>query len=152
MDPFWKPRHALPRREQTPVSYLRNSYPMTPPHDADRARQRVRELVEALQPDGLDEGTGAALDPLIQSWTAGWLAGIDSEHTDHTGVIDVQVGSAKEQVARARSAHDHDLYRLELARRDHAEARRMLGDESGPVRMPAGPEHPPRTTISEEPA
>ncbi len=153
MDPFWKPRQAGPRRAQTPVSSPIVSYPMTPPHDADQARQQVRELVESLQPDGVDEGTGAALDPLIQSWIAGWLAGIDSEHTDHTGAIDVQVGSAKEQVARARSAHDHDLYRLELARRDHAEARRMLGDEFGPVRVPpGGPEHSTRTTISEEPA
>lgn len=147
MDPFWKPRHPGPQREQTP------SYPMTPPHDADQARQRVRQLVEALQPDGVDEGTGAALDPLIQSWTAGWLAGIDSEHTDHTAEIDVQFGAAKEQLARARSIHDNDLYRLELARRDHAEARRMLGDEFGPVRVPpAGPEPPTRTTIPEEPA
>lgn len=148
MEPFWKPRHVGPRREQTPVSY-----PMTPPHDADEARQRVRQLVEALQPDGVDEGTGAALDPLIQSWTAGWLAGIDAEHTHHTAGIDVQIGSAKELLARARSAHEHDLYRLELALRDHAEARRMLGDEFGPMRVPpAGPERPTRTTVSEESA
>jgi len=146
MDPFWKPSHAGPQHEQTP------SYPMTAPHDADKARQQVRELVEALQPAGIDEGTGAALDPLIQSWTAGWLAGIDSEHTEHTAAIDVQFGAAKEQLARAQSIHDNDLYRLELARRDHAEARRMLGDELGPVRVPAGPEPPTRTTISEEPA
>jgi hypothetical protein len=153
MDPFWKPRQVGPQGEQTSVPYMRASYPMTPPHDADQARQRVRELVEALRPDGVDEGTGAALDPLIQSWTAGWLAGIDAEHTDHTGMIDVQIGSAKEQLARAQSAHDHDLYRLELARRDHTEARRMLGDDSGSVRVqPAGPEHATRTTIFEEPA
>ena len=148
MDPFWKPRQVGPQREQAPVSY-----PMTPPHDADQARQQVRQLVEALKPDGLDEGTGAALDPLIQSWTAGWLAGIDAEHTEHTAAIDVQIGAAKEQLARAQSAHDQDLYRLELARRDHTEARRMLGDDFGPVRVPpAGPEHPGRTTIFEEPA
>ncbi len=148
MDPFWKPRHVDPPREQSPVSYS-----MTPPHDADGARRRVRQLVEALQPDGVDEGTGAALDPLIQSWTAGWLAGIDSEHTDHTAAIDLQVGAAKEQVARARSSHEHDVYLLELARRDHAEARRMLGDDVGPAPAPvplAGPEHPTRPTISEE--
>jgi len=148
MDPFWKPRQVDARREQTPVSY-----PMAPPHDAETARQRVRQLVEALRPDGIDEGTGAALDPLIQSWTAGWLAGIDAEHTDHTAAIDLRIGSAKEQVARAQSTHEHDLYRLELARRDHTEARRLLGDDLGPVRVsPAGPEHPPRTTTSEEPA
>ncbi len=146
MDPFWKPRHVGPPPEQALVSYS-----MTPPHDADEARKRVRELVEALQPDGIDEGTGAALDPLIQSWAAGWLAGIDAEHSDHTAAIDVQIGLAKEQVARARSTHDHDLYRLELARRDHAEARRMLGDESGPVRvLAAGPEPPTGTRTFEE--
>lgn len=148
MDPFWKPRQAGPQREQAPVSY-----PMTPPHDADQARQQVRQLVEALRPDGVDEGTGAALDPLIQSWTAGWLAGIDAEHTEHTAAIDVQIGSAKEQLARAKSAHDHDLYRLELARRDHSEARRLLGDDFGPVPVPpAGPEHATRMKTFEEPA
>lgn len=137
MTSFWKRRRREPWREQeqrfTEIYELdRKSplpYAMAPRHDAGEARQRVCQLVEAMAQGGVDEGTGAALDPTIQSWTAGWLAGIDSEHADHTAVIELLIGSAKEEVARTHARHDHDRYGLDLARRDHQRARDRLGDD-----------------------
>lgn len=111
-------------------------YAMSPPASADEARQRVQQLVEGLLPDGVDEGTGAALDKLITSWTAGWLAGIDAQHADRTAAIDQLIGTAKELVADARAAHDHQALRLEIARQEHGDARRRLGG------MPAQPVRP----------
>ncbi len=102
-------------------------YTMASPASAHDARQRVQQLVEELLPDGVDEGTGAALDRLIASWAAGWLAGIDAEHADHTGAIDRLIGSAREQVADARAAHEHQALRLEIARQEHIDARQRLG-------------------------
>lgn len=152
--PFWKRRRVEPWREQeqrfTEIYELDRKaplpYAMAPRHDAGAARQRVRQLVESLQPGGVDEGTDAALDPLIQSWTAGWLAGIDSEHADHKAVIDMLIGSAKEQAARATATHTHDRYRLELARRDHREARRRLGDDEPDI----SPDEPPTAVPTKE--
>ncbi len=111
-------------------------YAMTQPASAEQARQRVQQLVEGLLPDGVDEGTGAALDRLITSWAAGWLAGIDAQHADRTAAIDRLIGAAKEQVADARAVHNHETLRLEIARQEHSDARRRLGG------MPAQPVRP----------
>lgn len=102
-------------------------YTMASPASAHEARRRVEQLVEGLQPGGVDEGTGAALDRLIASWAAGWLAGIDAEHADHTGTIDRLIGSAREQVADARADHEHQALRLEIARQEHTDTRQRLG-------------------------
>lgn len=111
-------------------------YAMSPPASAGEARQRVQQLVEGLLPDGVDEGTGAALDKLITSWAAGWLAGIDAQHADRTAAIDRLIGAAKEQLADARAVHDHQALRLEIARQEQLDARRRLGG------VPPQPMHP----------
>ncbi len=102
-------------------------YTMASPASADDARQRVQHLVEGLLPDGVDEGTGAALDRLIASWTAGWLAGIDAEHADHTAAIDRLIGAAREEVVDARAEYEHQAFRLKIARQEQVEARLRLG-------------------------
>ena len=68
-------------------------YPNQANPDVAAARGRVRALVADLLPGGVDEGTGAALDPLIASWASGWLARIDSEHADHHAVVDRLIGA-----------------------------------------------------------
>lgn len=102
-------------------------YTMASSASADNARQQVQHLVEGLLPDGVDEGTGAALDRLIASWTAEWLAGIDAEHADHTAAIDRLIGAAREQVADARAEYEHRAFRLEIARQEQVDARLRLG-------------------------
>lgn len=102
-------------------------YTTASPESAHDARQRVQQLVQGLMPDGVDEGTGAALDRLIASWTAGWLAGIDAEHADHSAAIDRLIVSAREQVADARAEHEHRALRLQIARQEQLDARQRLG-------------------------
>jgi hypothetical protein len=135
--------------------------PMPYPHqvepDVATARGRVRALVNDLLPGGVDEGTGAALDPLIASWASGWLARVDSEHADHHAVIDRLVGGARRQLADAEATHEQDRRALEIARGDHADARERLMDLEAPAgddpasgrrgplrrRRPAAPERAP---------
>lgn len=119
---------ARQRRSAADQGHLsQQPYTMTPPASADEARQRVQQLVEGLLPDGVDEGTGAALDKLITSWAAGWLAGIDTQHADRTAEIDGLIAAAKEQVTDARAEHEHQALRLEIARQEHLDARQRLG-------------------------
>lgn len=101
-------------------------YPNQATPDVGAARGRVRQLVGDLVPNAVDEGTGAALDPLIASWTSGWLSRTDSQHADHQAVIDRLVGGARQQLAEAEAAHERDRRALEIARHDYAQAREAL--------------------------
>lgn len=105
-------------------------YPNQATPDVGTARGRVRTLVAELL-DGVDEGTGAALDPLIASWASGWLSRIDSQHADHQAVIDRLVGGARQQLAEAEAAHERDRRALAVARRDYEEARERLTEPVG---------------------
>ncbi|GAA4864929.1 hypothetical protein [Actinomycetospora straminea] len=105
-------------------------YPNQATPDVGAARGRVRTLVQELL-DGVDEGTGAALDPLIASWASGWLSRIDSQHADHQAVVDRLVGGARQQLAEAEAAHERDRRALAIARRDYDEARERLGEPVG---------------------
>lgn len=118
-------------------------YPNQASPDVGAARGRVRTLVQELL-DGVDEGTGAALDPLIASWASGWLSRIDSQHADHQAVIDRLVGGARQQLAEAEAAHERDRRALAIARRDYDEARERLGEPVGA----AAPTPAPRRTRS----
>ena len=105
-------------------------YPNQATPDVGAARGRVRSLVSELL-EGVDEGTGAALDPLIASWASGWLARIDSQHADHQAVIDRLVGGARQQLADAEASHERDRRALAIARRDYDEARDRLSEPVG---------------------
>ena len=116
-------------------------YPNQATPDIGAARGRVRTLVAELL-EGVDEGTGGALDPLIASWASGWLSRIDSQHADHQAVIDRLVGGARQQLADAEAAHERDRRALAIARRDYDEARERLtepvgGDDATTVRRGA---------------
>jgi len=119
-------------------------YPNQATPDIGTARGRVRTLVAELL-DGVDEGTGGALDPLIASWASGWLSRIDSQHADHQAVIDRLVGGARQQLAEAEAAHERDRRALAVARRDYEEARERLTEPVG-VSESSGsrPERPDR--------
>jgi hypothetical protein len=105
-------------------------YPNQATPDVGAARGRVRTLVQDLL-DGVDEGTGGALDPLIASWASGWLSRIDSQHADHQAVVDRLVGGARQQLADAEAAHERDRRALAIARRDYEEARERLSEPIG---------------------
>lgn len=115
-------------------------YPNQATPDVGAARGRVRQLVGDLVPNAVDEGTGAALDPLIASWTSGWLSRTDSQHADHQAVIDRLVGGARQQLAEAEAAHERDRRALEIARRDYAQAREALLEPAEPAPVPSAPD------------
>ncbi|PVZ08012.1 hypothetical protein [Actinomycetospora cinnamomea] len=118
-------------------------YPNQATPDVGTARGRVRTLVGELL-EGVDEGTGAALDPLIASWASGWLSRIDSQHADHQAVIDRLVGGARQQLAEAEASHERDRRALAIARRDYEEARERLTEPVGAPAEPA-PRHADRS-------
>ena len=131
-------------------------YPNQATPDVGAARGRVRQLVGDLVPNAVDEGTGAALDPLIASWTSGWLSRTDSQHADHQAVIDRLVGGARQQLAEAEAAHERDRRALEIARRDYAQAREALLEPAEPAPAATAPDatdgSPPRATGRRNPA
>ncbi|WP_018334254.1 hypothetical protein [Actinomycetospora chiangmaiensis] len=125
-------------------------YPNQASPDVAAARGRVRALVNDLLPNAVDEGTGAALDPLIASWASGWLARIDSEHADHHAVIDRLVGGARQQLADAEANHERDRRALEIARHDYADARdRLMEAPRTPAGRPGVPEDD--ATVADDP-
>ncbi|WP_328840313.1 hypothetical protein [Streptomyces europaeiscabiei] len=92
-------------------------YRMAPPADLGTARETLRQLVGELTPDGIDAGTGAALDNLVDAWAAQWTARLDAEHTLRQAVCDRLVGVAAEELSAAGTALGHaqdDLRRSEL--------------------------------------
>ena len=117
-------------------------YPNQATPDVAAARGRVRSLVNDLLPNAVDEGTGAALDPLIASWASGWLARVDSEHADHHAVIDRLVGGARQQLADAEATHERDRRALDVARRDYADARERLMEPGAAPRPGPDPDAP----------
>ncbi|MDX3455458.1 hypothetical protein PV396_26575 [Streptomyces sp. ME02-8801-2C] len=91
-------------------------YRMAPSADLGTARETLRQLVGELAPDGIDAGTGAALDHLVDAWAAQWIARLDAEHTMREAVCDHLVGVAAEELSATQTALRHaedDLRRYE---------------------------------------
>lgn len=86
---------------------------LSPPPERDVAHQRVRHLVEGLE-GAIDEGSGGALDRHIESWVAGWIAGVEIEYADHCSLIQMLRGQA-EQWAR-ETAVELEQARAKLGR------------------------------------
>ncbi|UOZ11336.1 hypothetical protein [Amycolatopsis sp. WQ 127309] len=101
-------------------------FDMPPAPDRGTCRQRVRQLVEQLG-DAVDEGTGAALDLVIESWVAAWIESVRTEYLDHQTVLalhlgqatqyrrelELQAGHASEELNRLNEAYER--CRVELA-------------------------------------
>ncbi|MGK3207303.1 hypothetical protein [Amycolatopsis sp. MEPSY49] len=116
-------------------------FDMPPAPERGSCRQRVRQLVEQLG-DAVDEGTGAALDLVIESWVAAWIESVRSEYLDHQTVLALHLGQAtqyrRELELQAGHASD-ELDRLneafEQCRSELTGHRRDVGpDRPAPVR------------------
>lgn len=133
-------RSTTPRRPTDPTTGpLRIDAPKPldpdPQHerDASAARERVSRLVAELAPRGTDEGTGAALDNMINYWADGWLADIETERLNALTVVDALVGEVMPRQERLRVACEGALDQLRLAQENHELARTLLAGEPGPV-------------------
>ena len=86
----------------------------------------VEQYVESIR-SGVDEGTGSALDPVIKSWLAGWIATVDTDYADHTAVIKIHHGQAVQWLTDSKVIAQHERTKLEQIRADHLASRARLG-------------------------
>lgn len=102
-------------------------YPMAEQSVRGLDRLQVRKFVEA-NVAGSDEGTGAQLDALIDSWVRQQLALLEHQHATRVEQITVYLKAARDAITRAEVEHHDAQLRLRdaLAVRDHAR-RRLAG-------------------------
>jgi hypothetical protein len=107
-------------------------FDMPPAPERGTVLQRVRQITESL--DGaIDEGTGAALDLLIDSWVAKWIATVQADYTDHCAVIDVHRGQAAQWLAESTRTAQHENEELERIRTAYLACRaRLAGEQPEP--------------------
>ncbi len=113
---------------------------MPPDPERGTVLQRVRQLTEAL--DGaIDEGTGQALDLIIESWVAAWIATVETAYTDHCGVISVHRGQAAQWLTESLDLARHENDELDRAREAYLACRtRLAGGPDALQATAAGPE------------
>ncbi len=118
----------MSERHTTNVSSLGQDMPPLPERDA--VMQRVRQLVERLE-GAIDEGTGAALDRLIETWVAAWVASVDTTYLDACSVVGDQYGQASQVLVEAEAVLEHETAKLARLRRIRDDAyARLAGTES----------------------
>jgi hypothetical protein len=108
--------------------------PFDMPPDPDRAAvmQQVRDIVKSLE-GAIDEGTGATLDQMIESWVASWIAIVETDYVDHCGVISVHRGQASEWLTESTRTAQHENEELERIRAAYLACRaRLAGEQPGP--------------------
>jgi hypothetical protein len=100
-------------------------YDMPPPPERDVVMQRVRELVEGLE-GAIDEGTAGALDRYIEAWVGRWIATVETEYTDHCGVIDRFRAQAAEWMRETTVKLEHARAELDQIRGDYQAVATLL--------------------------
>ena len=78
----------------------------------EQARAEIAELVDRLQPGGLDARSREVLNNLINAWTDSQLAQLDAARDERLAVVDSLIAVAAEDVARYKPRYDADLARV----------------------------------------
>jgi hypothetical protein len=78
----------------------------------EQARAEIAELVDRLQPGGLDARSREVLNNLINAWTDSQLAQLDAARDERLAVVDGLIAVAAEDVARYKPRYDADLARV----------------------------------------
>src|SRR5262252_6579693 len=78
----------------------------------EQARAEIAELIDRLQPGGLDARSREVLNNLINAWTDGQLAELDAARDERLAAVDSLIAIAAEQVARYKPRYDADLARV----------------------------------------
>jgi hypothetical protein len=80
---------------------------MVPAPERGAVLLHVRQLTESR--DGaIDEGTGASLDPLIESWVGCWTATVEADYADHYAAISVRRGQARQWLTESTHIAEHE--------------------------------------------
>jgi hypothetical protein len=103
-------------------------FDMPPAPEQGAVLQRVRQITESLE-GAIDEGTGAALDRLIESWVASWIATVETDYTDHCAVISVHRGQAAQWLTESIHIAQHENEELARIRNAYLTCRSRLAGE-----------------------
>jgi len=104
-------------------------FDMPPAPERRAVMDRVQQLTRTLE-GAIDEGTGASLDRLIESWAGSWIATVESEYVDHCAVISVHRGQAQQWLTEATVTAAHEREELDQIRADYFASRKRLTGES----------------------
>lgn len=105
-------------------------FQVPPPPDREAVLRAVERYVDSLR-GGIDEGSGASMDPVIKSWLTGWIATVETEYADHTAVIHIHHGQAVQWLTDSKVLAHREREKLEHIRADYLASRARLGGEAG---------------------
>jgi len=103
-------------------------FDMTPVPERDAVQRRIRQLIESLE-GAIDEGTGSALDPLIESWVADWIATVEADYIDHRAVISVHRDQASQWLAQTTAVARQETEELDRIRTELLQYRAQSPNE-----------------------
>jgi hypothetical protein len=112
----------------SPTRWRAVPFDMPPAPERGAVMQRVQRLTESLE-GAIDEGTGASLDLLIESWARSWIAIVETEHVDHCAVISVHRGQAQQWLAETTATAQHEREELGRVQMDYLASRQRLTGE-----------------------
>jgi len=85
---------------------------MLPAPERGAVLQHVRQLAESR--DGaIDDGTGASLDPPIESWVGCWIATVEADYADHCAAISERRGQARQWLTESTHIAEHETEALD---------------------------------------
>jgi hypothetical protein len=105
-------------------------FQVPPPPDREAVLRRVEQYVGSLR-GAIDEGSGAALDPIIEAWVASWLATVETEYADHRAVVHLHRSQALQWLTDSTVLARHEREKLNLLRADYLASRTRLGGAAG---------------------
>ncbi|HLK72986.1 MAG TPA: hypothetical protein VKU77_04985 [Streptosporangiaceae bacterium] len=114
------------------------SFGTPPAPERGAVMHRVEELVQSLH-GAIDEGTGASLDLLIESWVGRWITTVESEYIDHSRRIHSQRAEGRQELAAATVKAEYEREELDRIRSDYFGSRRRLTGESADPAPPSAP-------------
>jgi hypothetical protein len=115
------------------------SFDMLPAPERGAVMHRVEQLIRSLA-GAIDEGTGASLDLLIESWVGRWIMSVESEYVRHCREIHIHRAEARQRVTEATITAEHEREKLDQARSDFSASRhRLTGESADPARSSGWP-------------
>jgi hypothetical protein len=132
--PDWSDGDRAGRYMHIPEIDRWRAVPFDMPADPERGTvlQRVRQYTESLE-GAIDEGTGPALDRIIEAWVAKWIATVEADYADHCAVINVHRGQAAQWLTESIHTARHENEELERIRGAYLACRaRLAGEQTGP--------------------
>ena len=113
-------------------------FDMAPAPERRAVMERVQQLTQSLE-GAIDEGTGASLDRLIESWARSWIATVESEYVDHCAVISVHQGQAQQWLTEGTVTAQHEREELDQLRADYFASRNRLTGEPRAAALSVAP-------------